>query len=319
MARTLHRARGNPRLGLLLALATALLWGFLSIALRLLLLDGMDAFTITWYRLTAAALLLGTFQVWRGRLPALGDLRGEGWGLLAIALGGLVGNYVLFVVALDYVPPATAQLVIQLAPILFLLGGLVIFGESFSRWQWLGLAVLIAGLLLFFNQRLANLVRLSGTEAIGVAIVVVAAVVWTAYALAQKQLLMTLSSVNILLLIYVGATVLLLPVASPGQIADLSGLGLGLLAFGVFNTLAAYGCFAEALEHWEASRVSAVISLTPLITILVVYAMLALWPAADVGEKLDGLGIAGSVLIVAGSMMTALGRGSRDAEPVALD
>jgi len=319
MSPDLHRARGSPRLGFVLAFSTVLLWGFLAIALKLLLVDGMDAFTITWYRLTTSALLLGAFQVWRGQLPSLGVLGGRGWTLLAVALGGLVGNYVLFVVALDFVPPATAQVVVQLAPLLFLLGGLAIFGERFSRGQWLGLVVLVAGLGLFFNQRLADLVRMSGSEAIGVAVVVVAAVVWAGYALAQKQLLAKLSSENILLLVYCGAAVVLLPVAEPGQITELSDLGLGLLAFGVFNTLAAYGCFAEALEHWEASRVSAVISLTPLVTVLAVYAILAVWPDAEVGQRLEPLGLAGAFLVVAGSMMAALGRGGADAEPLALE
>jgi drug/metabolite transporter (DMT)-like permease len=319
MTRHLHRAEGSPRLGFILAFSTVVLWGFLAVALKLLLVGGMDAVTITWYRLTVSAILLGVFQAWRGQLPRLRDLSGRGWALLSVALGGLVGNYVLFVVALDYVPPATAQLVVQLAPLLFLLGGLVIFGETFSGRQWLGLVVLIGGLLLFFNQRLADLVRISGQEAIGVGFVVIAAVVWAAYALAQKQLLTTFSSENILLLIYVGATVVLLPVSSPGQITELSTLGLGLLAFGIFNTLAAYGCFAEALEHWEASRVSAVISLTPLVTLAVVYAVLAIWPDAEVGERLDVLGLIGAVLVVVGSMMAALGRGDRSSEPLALE
>ena len=315
----LHRSRGNTRLGLTLALATVLLWGFLSIALKLLLLGGMDAFTITWYRLMASALLLIAFQAYRGRLPSLGSLGVRGWTLQGIALFGLVGNYVLFALALDFVPPATAQLVIQLAPLLFLVGSLAIFRETFSQLQWLGVGVLIVGLLFFFNDRLAALVRFEGSEAVGVALVVVAAVVWSGYALAQKQLLVRLSSVNILLLIYVGASLLLWPLASPGQIAALGGFELGLLAFGVFNTLAAYGCFAEALEHWEASRVSAVISLTPLVTLLAVYGILAIWPALEIGARLDGLGIGGAVLVVAGSGMTALGKSAESADPVSLE
>ncbi len=319
MAQALHRAGDNPRLGFTLAMATVLLWGFLSLALKLLLVGGMDAYTITWYRLATSALVLGVFQARRRRLPSVRQLGVKSWALLAAALLGLVGNYVLFAVALDYVPPATAQLVIQLAPILFLLGALAIFRESFSRPQWAGLGVLVAGLLLFFNDRLSALVRLSGTEAVGVAIVVVAAMVWSAYALAQKQLLVALSSVNILLLIYIGATVVLLPLASPRQVAGLGGFELGLLVFGVFNTLAAYGCFAEALEHWEASRVSAVISLTPLVTILAVYGILAVWPTVDIGVHLDALGTVGALLIVAGSMMTALGKRARQVEPVCLE
>ena len=308
MARRLHTARGNPRLGLLLALSTVVLWGFLSIALRLLL-ESMDAFTITWYRLTASALVLGVVQARRGRLPALGRLGRHHWLLLLVALAGLVGNYVLFVISLDYVPPATAQLVIQLAPILFLLGGLLIFREPFSRMQWTGLAVLLAGLILFFNRRLPELLQLSGAEALGAGIVVVAGIVWAAYALAQKQLLLSLSSVNILLLIYIGAAVALLPLASPSTLLALTPFELGLLVFCTFNTLGAYGAFAEALEHWEASRVSAIIALTPLVTIASVLVLAPLWPALELAAGLDALGLVGGLVVVVGSVMTALGTG----------
>lgn len=315
--RTLHRARGNPKLGLMLALATVLMWGFLAIALKILV-QGMDAFTITWYRLTIAGLVLAIFQWKRGELPNLRPLGWRVWSMLLVALLGLTGNYVLFVISLDFVPPTTAQLVIQLAPLLFLLGSLAVFGESFSGIQWVGLAILVVGLLLFFNDRLVDLVRLSGSEAKGVAIVVLAAIVWAGYAVAQKQLLSTFSSENILLLIYVGAAVLLFPIASPMTIATLTRFEQVLLAFGVINTLAAYGCFAEALEHWEASRVSAVIALTPLVTISAVYAVLEFWPDIDVGTRLDSLGMSGAVLIVGGSAMAALGSDPAESDGASL-
>ncbi|MFQ5349250.1 MAG: DMT family transporter [Thermoanaerobaculia bacterium] len=310
----LHQARGNPRLGLFLALCTTLLWGFLAIALKLLL-EGMDAFTVTWYRLTASAVVLGLYQARRGKLPPVRRLGRHSWLLLVMALFGLVGNYVLFLVSLEYVPPATSQLVIQLAPILFLLGGLLIFKEPFSRMQWSGLAVLIAGLLLFFNQRLPALLKLSGTEAVGVGLVVVSGIVWAAYALAQKQLLLRLSSVNILLLIYIGSAVLLLPLARPASILTLSPFHLTLLAFCTFNTLGAYGCFAEALVHWEASRVSAVIAVTPLVTIAAVLGFAAVWPGTGMAAGLDGVGILGGLVVVAGSVMAALGTGGGEREP----
>jgi drug/metabolite transporter (DMT)-like permease len=316
---SLHRAHGNPRLGLLLALSAVGLWGVLGISLKLLLVRGMDAQTITWYRLAASGLVLAGFQASRGRLPDLGALGRRHWLLLGVALLGLLGNYVLFAVALNYVPPATAQLVIQLAPLLFLIGSLVVFGERFSRPQWIGVAIVGAGLLLFFNERLPALVRLSSVEAVGVAMVVTGAGMWATYALAQKQLLTALSSVNILLLIYIGAAVLLLPAAHPGQAATLDAAGWALLVFGIANTLGAYGCFAEALAHWDASRVSATLTLTPVVTILAVVAILAVWPAANIGDPLDALGFAGAGLIVGGSMMASLWTKPGQVDPVDME
>ncbi len=302
-------SNSSPRLGLLLAFSTACLWGMLAVALTLLM-RRLDPYTITWVRMTGAALALGAFQAWRGQFPSLKVLAGKGWWLMAIAILGLLGNYLLFIIALDYVPPATAQLVIQLAPISFLLGGLVIFGERFTRIQWIGLTLLVLGLLLFFNQRLPALLTLSGSEGRGVAILVVAALSWAAYALAQKRLLDDLASENILLLIYIASGVMLLPVADFASFSGLDGFGWGLLAFGVFNTLAAYGAFAEALDHWEASRVSAVISLTPLLTVATVYIAMTFWPDSNLGNPLDPLAWLGALVVVAGSVLAALGKGA---------
>ena len=74
--------------------------------------------------------------------------------LLAVATLALIGNYVLYLVALDHVTPSVTQVVIQLAPLLLLVGGVLMFREPFRRMQWAGFAVLVAGLLLFFNERL---------------------------------------------------------------------------------------------------------------------------------------------------------------------
>lgn len=297
----------NPRLGFSLALTTATLWGMLAVALTLLM-RRLDPYTVTWVRMAGAGLVLGTFQARRRQLPPLRALDGRGWAVFAVALLGLLGNYVLFIVALDYVPPTTAQLVIQLAPISFLLGGLVVFAERFTRTQWLGLGLLILGLLLFFNQRLPALVALSGSEGRGVGILVIAALSWASYALAQKRLLSDLASENVLLMIYVTSGLLLLPLTDFSSLRDLDRFGWGLLAFGIFNTLAAYGAFAEALDHWEASRVSAVISLTPLLTVATVHLAMTFWPQSDLGEPLGVLAWLGALVVVAGSILAALGK-----------
>ena len=46
---------------------------------------------------------------------------------------------------------------------------------------------------------------------------------------------------------------------------------------------------------------------------------MAVWPTVEIGERLDGLGLFGAVLVVAGSGMTALGKSAESAEPVALE
>jgi len=56
----LHQVSGRSRLGLALSLLTVLLWGFLAIALKIVLQE-IDPFTVTWFRFTVAGVLLGAY------------------------------------------------------------------------------------------------------------------------------------------------------------------------------------------------------------------------------------------------------------------
>lgn len=303
----MHRTSGQWKLGLGLALATAFLWGLLPIALKLLLAE-MDVWSITWYRFLAAALILGLFLARRRTLPKPTGLNRHGWLLMFIAVLGLTGNYLLYLLGLDFITPGAAQIVIQLAPMLLLLGGLIVFGERFVALQWSGFAVLVAGLLLFFNHRLGEIFGSLGEYTIGILLIVAASFTWAAYALAQKQLLKDLASEQIMLIIYLAGALLFLPAARPHSLLELGGPGLLLLAFASLNTLFAYGAFAEALDHWEASRVSAVLTITPLLTLLFMH-LLGLITTAVTPEPLNWLSICGALLVVVGSMLTALGGG----------
>jgi drug/metabolite transporter (DMT)-like permease len=83
-----------------------------------------------------------------------------------------------------------------------------------------------------------------------------------------------------------------------------------MLIFCGLNTLVAYGAFAESLEHWEASKISAVLALAPIITLLAVDVVALLFPNLISPEYITGLGVLGAVLVVAGSMAIALGKNS---------
>jgi drug/metabolite transporter (DMT)-like permease len=302
----MHTTSGRWRLGLGLALTTAVCWGLLPIALKLAL-TGMDAWTITWYRFATAALAVGAFLAWRRRLPLRSPLTRRGWWLYAAALLCLLINYVGYLVSLDLTSPTVAQVLIQLAPVLLLFGGLLVFRERFAPLQWAGCVVLLVGLAVFFHDRLAEVFAIRTQLGLGVVVMLIAALAWAAYALAQKQLLTQLASEQVLFLVYLGAVPLLLPPAHLAQVLTLDGLQLGMLAFCCANTVIAYGCFAEALEHWEVSRVSAVVTLAPIVTVLGVQVAARLWPGAAPAEALTGWNLTGAALVVAGSMTTALG------------
>lgn len=304
----MHASSGRWRLGFALALTTAVCWGLLPIALKIAL-AGMDAWTITWYRFATAGIALGAYLAWRRRLPLRAPLTRRGWALYAVALGGLLANYVLYLVSLELTSPTVAQVLIQLAPMFLLFGGLVIYRERFAPLQWVGFAILVAGLVTFFHDRLAEVIAPGTRLGLGVVVMIAASVTWAVYALAQKQLLTQLASEQVLLLLYVGATPLLLPPAHLAQVFALDATQLWMLAFCCANTVVAYGCFAEALEHWEVSRVSAVVTLAPLVTLVAMQGASLAWPGSIPAEQLSALSVAGALLVVAGAMVTALGKG----------
>ena len=225
----------------------------------------------------------------------------------------LTGNFVFYLLGVQYTTPGNAQLLIQFAPLGMMLGGIVIFRERFSPWQWFGAALMVCGLGLFFRDQLGGSAHVGVAThvdrthyLIGSAFVLLGALVWATYSLAQKQLLMRLRSPVVLAFIYAVAALVLMPFAHPQQLLALTGLQWLVLGYCALNTLGAYGAFAEALAHWEASRVSAVLATTPLLCIAVVDLAHALWPAQIDAEHIGMLGWIGAAIAVSGSIAVSI-------------
>jgi drug/metabolite transporter (DMT)-like permease len=301
----LHQASGRWQLGLLLALTTAACWSTLPVALKIML-EELDPFTLTWFRFVVAAVVMAAWLGARGGLGGFATLKARRWALLLIAALLLIGNYIFYLLGVQHTTPGNAQLIIQLAPLLMALGGIFVFGEAYSAGQWLGLGIIAFGLGLFFRDQSAQSLLGSQRYALGSGLVVIAAMVWAAYALIQKQLLTRLSSPAILLFIYVVASLLLLPLSDPARLLQLDARHWWLLGFCALNTLVAYSAFAEALAHWQASRVSTILATTPLLSLGVIAMVHSLWPASIAPEQVTMLGYVGAVLVVAGSAMSSL-------------
>ncbi|KPA89031.1 putative permease [Pseudomonas asplenii] len=302
----MHISSGRWGYGLFLALLTAVLWGILPIKLKQVL-QVMDPVSVTWCRLMVSGGFLFFYLAASKRLPNWRALGPRGGWLVLLAVFGLVGNYVLYLMGLSLLSPGTAQLVVQMGPIFLLVASLFVFKERFSLGQGIGLAVLLIGFGLFFNQRLEELLTSLGNYTAGVLLVLLASTVWTFYALSQKQLLTAWNSLQVMMVIYLCCALLLTPWAHPVQILQLSPLQGWLLLGCCLNTLVAYGAFAEALAHWEASRVSATLAITPLITFGSVALAAWIWPDYVHAEDINGLGYGGALLVVLGSALVALG------------
>ena len=302
----MHTVSGRWQLGLTLSLTTVFLWGLLPIALKGVLLQ-MDAVTVTWYRFAVAAIFVFFYMALRKRIPDFRAIKGLIGILMLIAILGLCANYVFYLFGVDKITPSSAQVMIQTAPMFMLLGGLVVFKESFNKWQWLGFSSFVVGLILFFNMRFTEILsNLDGAFTVGLFWMLLAAITWAAYALAQKQLLNTFTSNQIMFIIYITSTIILVPWSEPSQVVSLNAIGWALLTFCCLNTIVAYGAFAEALAHWEASRVSAILALTPLVTIMSMKVVAYFYPDYLPDEPMNALSIVGSIMVVLGSATTAV-------------
>jgi drug/metabolite transporter (DMT)-like permease len=303
----LHSSSGRWRLGLALSLLTASLWGVLPIALKITL-QKLDVYTVTWFRFLVSFGLLAIYLAARGELPELKKIRSASGMLLAIAILFLAGNYLLFLLGLAKTSPANAQVLFQLAPVLMGLGGLAIFKERYTKRQWFGLSVMVLGFALFFHEKLRLLIGVQTQYLAGSGLIVLAAALWAVYALAQKQLLQKLPSSSIMLIIYGGCAVLFSFFAQPQLLLSLSFWQWGMLIFCALNTLIAYSAFAEALEHWEASQVSAVLALTPIFTLISGAVSASVFPTLVAPELLTFVAVAGAILVVSGSAAISLGK-----------
>jgi drug/metabolite transporter (DMT)-like permease len=292
--------------GFTLSLVTALLWGMLPVAM-VLLLGRLDVITITWTRFAFSTACVALWLYRRQQLPTIPQVSGMRW-LLVIAVAGLLGNFLLYLVGLRLLNPEATQTIIQLAPILLLFGSVHFNRERLSALEWGGAALLLLGLVLFFNQRLASLFSSFGSETVGVLCMLAAALSWSVYGLVQKRLMKTLSSLQVTVLIYAAGTVLLIPFSAPLAVLQLDALQAGSLLFCCLNMLVGYGAFTEAMRVWQAAKVSAVIALAPVFTI--VSMKVAVWslPAYFTNSDLNALAYVGALIVVGGSMLAALGK-----------
>lgn len=309
---------GNNGAGLLLALLTALFWGALPLAVKHVL-PVMDAVTLVWLRFCVAA-------VWIWCAPAMRASRGPRraaapasspapatpsrrriWLLLAVASAGLGANFVFFNSSVAYLSASACQILAQAGPVLLLLGGVFILREAFLPVQAVGVGLLLAGLLLFFNTRLGLLWGGDSDFAFGMLLGSSAALVWATYGLAQKVLLRHLTPTRILRVIYPCCAVALAPLATPADILRVDAVQLVCLIFACINTLVAYGSFTKAMSIWHAAKVSAVVATTPLFSLVLESLLHSLWPSAYPLDSVGLLSLLGACVVVLGALGIAVG------------
>ncbi len=287
----------NHSKGMLMISITAVLWGILAIVLKYAL-QRFSGNTIIWFRFTFSfAFLAGYYIVHRPRYfeifktpPVLGIVAG-------LAVGG---NYLGFTTGVDLTSPSNTQILIQIAPLLVAIVGVVYFKECLTILQKSGFGIAAAGFLLFYRDQLHNLVISSQQYTLGNLWIIFGAVAWAIFALCQKYLVRFWAPQQTNLLIYLVAAIMFSPLAVFQEFQGLTLSDWLTLIFLGANTLIAYGTLGEALKLIPANQVSAVIVLNPLITLIVAGVLSVQKLPWLSSESTTLVGYIGALLLLAG-------------------
>lgn len=289
----------DNRKGIIYAICTASLWGFMAIILKLVT-HVTHPLTVVWFRFLFAFLVLAAwtlvfrrsdFSVFR-RPPLL-------LFLAAIFLGL---NYSGFISGIRYVSPSSSQVFIQAGPVGFALSGILIFREQVNWKHLLGFAVVLTGILLFYSEQIRDLGDGGEQFTLGMFLVLGGGLSWAAFASFQKKLLEHHHPNQLNLFIYGFCSLALIPVVRFTSLHGLSPVHWILLVYLGLNTVLAYGSLALAIKFTEANKVSVIITLNPVIT----FVTMAILTRMDVSwmepERFSLLSVAGALLVLGGAI-----------------
>ncbi len=290
-----HRTRG-----LLFAGITAVLWSVLAIALKYSL-KFSDVETIVWFRFVCAFVVL---------LTLLSALRREHVAILRkpplLALAAalmLAANYRFYLKGLEHAGASSAQVLVQSAPLMLALIGVLFFHERLQPLQRWGFLVAIVGLGCFYGDQNV-LVEDSDRYLTGVGAIAVGALAWALWAAFQKVLIRrghAPQSLN--LLTYGVAAVVFVPFVDWSVFPGLDAGGWALMIFLGLNTVLAYGSMTEALKYAPANQVSIIITLNPLGTLILLAVLDAAGATFIAPEPVSLLGYLGAVCMLAGVIL----------------
>jgi len=166
---------------------SATLIGFTAILMwSLLSLLTVASGSVPPFQLAAMTFAIGGAigaATWLFRPGAASALK-QPWQVWALGVGGLFGYHALYFLALRLAPPAEAQLVSYLWPVLIVLMSALLPGERLRLHHIAGALIALAGTVVLFAGRG---IVLTGANLPGFAAAFVAAFVWAAYSVLSRR------------------------------------------------------------------------------------------------------------------------------------
>jgi drug/metabolite transporter (DMT)-like permease len=271
------------------------LWGLAPVATRAAVAH-VPALPLLTLRLVTAGLVLLPWAV-----PAFRRMRLRSFGrLLAAGTLGLIGYNLPVTVGLQWIPAATAGLLLATEPVWVMILGTIFRGERAARRAWLGSAVALVGVAVLAGP--AALAGAGGSRAlVGAALVLAGTLAFGAYTIVLRPLSQELGAVAATAASTVVGAIPYLALAGTLSGPRLAHLGasvwaeLAFLAFG--STVAGMLLWNRAVLSAGSTRVSLLLYLEPVVSVTGAFALL--------GERLPPAAIAGGGLILAGVAASA--------------
>jgi drug/metabolite transporter (DMT)-like permease len=294
----------RPLLGAALCAASAASFGAMAVFGKLAYEAGVGVLTLLVLRFVMAALLLAAISARRRRshFP-----RGRVL-VAALALGsiGYAAQSALFFAALARIDASLIALLLYLFPALVTLGAVALGRDRLDAVRVASIALAFIGLVLvLFVGEPAEL------DALGVALAISAALVYTAYILASETVLADAEPLSLAALVCAGAaaTFTVAGVASGELRTDFDPLGwVWLGGIVVICTVAAIVLFFAGIQHVGPSRASIISTVEPLVTVMLAFVVF--------GESLSPVQLLGGALVLSSVvLLQTLGGGPEPPGP----
>jgi drug/metabolite transporter (DMT)-like permease len=296
----------RPRLGYSMAALAAVLWGINGAVSKTILATGLSSERLAQLRSLGAA--LGLLLVVAVYAPSrLRLTRREVPYLVLFGVAGLAFVQWFYFLAIHRLAIGVALLIEYLAPLLVALWAHFIYHQRVRRRIWLALALALGGLGLIVNL-FGGAGKLSGT---GIAFALGGAIAYMTYVLLAERAVGNRDPVSLLGWGFLFASVfwaVLSPWWSfPGHaVTTHAALGWGLPVWAlagwmiVLGTIVPFFLLVSALRHLSATSVGIVAMLEPVAGALVAWAWL--------GESLDGVQLAGAVVVLVAIVLAQTAR-----------
>lgn len=301
----------NNQKGILYAVLTAFLWGFLAILLKVAV-QKVAPQTIVWFRFTVAFVCLLCWQLIH-QPKSLRILIKPPKALVFAAIA-LSWNYMGFMLGIQYTTPSNAQLLIQTGPILLALAGVIFFNEKIRKLQLLGFAVATIGFVFFYSQQIKLMIGHEGQYNMGVLFTLSGAFAWAMYAILQKRLVFAHTTASLNLFLFGLPALIYLPFVDFSSLQHLPFIWWLILIVLGLNTLIAYGSLSQALKYTQANKVSIILILNPMLTFIVMGILTEIGVSWIEGERFSLPSLLGALIVLSGAILV-VGRRKKQALP----